>query len=305
MPCTRNVDPLALRGGVADDLGLGGLEDPDELAADDLALLLRVGDAGERVEEPLRGVDDVQRDPGRGDEVALDLLGLALAQQPVVDEHAGELVADGALHERRRDRGVDAAGQPADRAPVADLGADLLDLLLDDVDHRPGRPAAGDVEQEVAEHLLAVLGVQHLGVPLHAGEPPVEVLEGGDGGAGGGGEHVEPGRRRDDRVAVAHPDPVLAGHVGQQRAGLGDLDGGAAVLRAAGPSYLAAEARAPSPGSRSTCRTPARPAVEDGGVDAGGAGLVDRRRAAGQDDRAAGLRASISATGMVCGTISE
>ena len=64
--------------------------------------------------------------------------------------------------------------------PVADLGADLLDLLLDDVDHRPGRPAAGDVEQEVLEHLLAVLGVQHLGVPLHAGEPAVEVLEGGD-----------------------------------------------------------------------------------------------------------------------------
>ena len=47
----------------------------------------------------------------------------------------------------------------------------LLDLLVDDVDHRPGRAAAGDVVQEVLEHLLAVLGVQHLGVPLHAGEP--------------------------------------------------------------------------------------------------------------------------------------
>ena len=61
------------------------------------------------------GVDDVQVDAGRGDEVALDLLGLALAQQAVVDEDAGELVADRALHERRRDRGVDAAGEPADR----------------------------------------------------------------------------------------------------------------------------------------------------------------------------------------------
>ena len=61
------------------------------------------------------GVDHVQRDAGRGDEVALDLLGLALAQQPVVDEHAGQPVADRPLHERRRDRGVDAAGQPADR----------------------------------------------------------------------------------------------------------------------------------------------------------------------------------------------
>ncbi len=32
-------------------LTLGGLEDPDELAADDLALLLGVGDAGEEAEE--------------------------------------------------------------------------------------------------------------------------------------------------------------------------------------------------------------------------------------------------------------
>ena len=53
----------------------------------------------------------------------------------------------------------------------------LLDLLVDDVDHRPGRAAAGDVVQEVLEHLLAVLGVQHLGVPLHAGQPAVGVLE--------------------------------------------------------------------------------------------------------------------------------
>ena len=38
-----------------------------------------------------------QVDPGRGDEVGLDLLGLALAQQPVVDEDAGQPIADGAL----------------------------------------------------------------------------------------------------------------------------------------------------------------------------------------------------------------
>ena len=49
--------------------------------------------------------------PGGRDVVALDLLGLARAQQPVVDEHAGELVADGPVHQRRRHRRVDAAGQ--------------------------------------------------------------------------------------------------------------------------------------------------------------------------------------------------
>ena len=142
------------------------------------------------------GVHHVEVDAGSGHEVPLDLLGLALAQQPVVDEHAGQPVADGALHDRGGDRGVDAAGQPADRAAVADLGADRLDLLLDDVDHRPGRPAAGDLEQEVLEHLLAVLGVQHLGVPLDAGQAAVDVLERRDRRGRGRGQQREAGRRR-------------------------------------------------------------------------------------------------------------
>ena len=53
-----------------------------------------------------------------------DLLGLARPQQAVVDEDAGELVADGAVHQRRRDRAIDAAGEAADDAPVADLRPD-------------------------------------------------------------------------------------------------------------------------------------------------------------------------------------
>ena len=117
----EELDRLARR---PDDRARLGLEDADELAADRLALGLRVGDAGERVEEAVGGVGDPQLHAGGGDEVLLDLLGLALAQQPVVDEDAGELVADRPLHERRRDRGVDAAGQPADDPLVADLRAD-------------------------------------------------------------------------------------------------------------------------------------------------------------------------------------
>ena len=90
---------------------------------------------GEPGEEALRGVDVDERDPELLAEGVDDLLGLVLAQQAVVDEHAGELVADRAVDERRGGRRVDAAGEPADHAAVADLGADALDLL---VDHRAG-----------------------------------------------------------------------------------------------------------------------------------------------------------------------
>ena len=86
-----------------------------------------------------RRVHGVQLRPGGGHEVLLHLLGLARPQQAVVDEHAGQLVADRPLDQRGRDRRVDAAGQPADHPPVADLLTDRRDLLVDDVGDRPAR----------------------------------------------------------------------------------------------------------------------------------------------------------------------
>ena len=170
---------------------------------------------------------------GRGDEVALDLLGLALAEQPVVDEDAVQALADRTLHDGRGDGGVDTAGEAADGQPgLADLLADPLDLLLGDVEHRPGLAGAGDVVEEVLEHLLAVLGVEHLGVPLHAGQPAADVLEGGDRGVVGGGQDREALGRLRHRVAVGHPHLVLGGDALEEGARLGDGDGRAAVLRA-------------------------------------------------------------------------
>ena len=55
-------------------------------------------------EEAVLGVDDDEVDAGRRDEVLLDLLGLSRAKQTVVDEHAGQLVADRLLHQSRSHR---------------------------------------------------------------------------------------------------------------------------------------------------------------------------------------------------------
>ena len=64
------------------------------------------------------------RTPGGGDVVSLDLFGLPGPKQPMIDEHAGELVTDRPLHQRRGHRGVDTTGQPADHPLAADLGPD-------------------------------------------------------------------------------------------------------------------------------------------------------------------------------------
>ena len=142
--------------------------------------------------------------------------------------------------------------------------------------------------QEVLEHLLAVLGVQHLGVPLHAGEPrgrrprtPRPACPRSRRAPS------KPGGRRGDRVAVATSRRVCwRGQVGEQRAaarrprpGCGRTRGrrcgatspprpGAISLEAVAHAEDRDAGRRRAPGRRRARRR-----------------LVDRRRAAGQDDR--------------------
>ena len=71
-------------------------------------------DPGEPREKPLLRLHVHERHLEVAAEGLDHLLGLVLAQQPVVDEHAGELVADRLVHEQRRHRRVDAAREPAD-----------------------------------------------------------------------------------------------------------------------------------------------------------------------------------------------
>ena len=62
-----------------------------------------------RDEKALACVDVDERHPEVAAERLDDLGCLVLAQQPVVDEHAGELVADRLVHEKRGDGRVDTA----------------------------------------------------------------------------------------------------------------------------------------------------------------------------------------------------
>src|SRR5437868_4913060 len=85
----QELDGLAAAARVGGDVAGRALERADELAPDHLALGLRVGHAGQRAaERPGRG-HRVPPHAGGGPEVPLHLLGLTLAQQPVIDAHAG------------------------------------------------------------------------------------------------------------------------------------------------------------------------------------------------------------------------
>ena len=106
-------------------------EDLDELAADDLALLLGVRFALRLVEEALLAVERDEVDAELALEDLLDHLAFVEAHAAVVDEDADELLADGLVEKRRADGRVNAAGKREQDLLVADLLLDRLDLLLD------------------------------------------------------------------------------------------------------------------------------------------------------------------------------
>ena len=79
--------------GVGELFGLF-LEDIYEFATDDFALLFRIGDAGEFSHEAIDGVDHNELQAHVLFEGFANLFAFTLAQQTVVDEYAGELVAN-------------------------------------------------------------------------------------------------------------------------------------------------------------------------------------------------------------------
>ena len=191
-------------------------------------------------EETLLGLHVNQRDVEVAAEGLLHILALVLAHEAVVDEDAGELVADGLVGEEGGYRRVHPAGKPAHHLLVAHLAADALHGLLDDGSRRPGRGNAADLVQEILQDVLAVDGVAHLRMELHAVQTGPPVLHGGHGHAGTLRRGAEAGRHFHHRVAVAHPAGHLCGQVEEQRARLADSDGRTPVLRQISTRHLAA-----------------------------------------------------------------
>ena len=262
------------------------LEGANELLADDLALLLRLAHALERGEEVLGSIHGDELDAGGLDEVMLDLLGLALTQQTVVHEHAGQLVADGLVHQRGGDGGVDAAGQAADHLCVADLFTDLRHLIIDDAGSVPIGTKAGAFMQEGFDELLAHRRVLDLRMPLHAVQFACRILHGGHRCAFGVRKHFEAFRGLFHGDAMAHPCVLLGGGACEQAFCVIDYGIGLAVFA----QSCLVDVTAELVGHHLEAVADAKhrnAGIEHLRVDGGGAGLEYGSRATGQDD---GLR---------------
>ena len=192
------------------------LEDADELLADALPLLLGILDPREPREKAILRVHVDERNVEVPAERLDHLLSFVLTQETVVDEHAGQLIADGLVHEQRRDGRVDAAGEGAQHALGADLGPNALSLLLDDCGRRPRRRRPGSVVKEVLQDVLPVRRVHDFGMELHAVEGARGRLERGDRRRRRARDHNRVRGWRDDGIAMGHPNRLLARRVVEQ-----------------------------------------------------------------------------------------
>ena len=222
--------PLSPRKGFAATIARGPLKHLDERAPDDLAFAFRVGDSSQLAEKNVCGILVMQLDVEVLAEHALHAFGFALAQQTVVDKHAGELIADGFVNQRRRDAGIHTARQPENHAVFPDFSPDLLDRAVNERTHRPVPSAPADAVNEVGDDLLAVRCVMHFGMKLDAVQLARFV---GDGGVGrvitapDAGETI--GQQR-HLIAVTHPDLLEPVHAREQPRFTCDFEFGVTVF---------------------------------------------------------------------------
>ncbi len=148
----------------------------DELPADDLSLSLRVRhipQAGKKLFCPIKysKIEMQLRCEG-----LCYLITFTGSQDAIIDEDAGELITDRPVRQRRRNRGIHAAAQRTDDSLLADLFTDLPNRGLDIGLHGPGRFAAANSVDEVAENFRSFRRVRHFWMELQAIDPALGIV---------------------------------------------------------------------------------------------------------------------------------
>ena len=98
------------------------------------------------------------------------------------------------MDQSRRNRRINSAGKTENDPVAADLTADPVNGILDDLARGPLPGAAADLADKRIDQHLAARGMIHLGMKLDAVEIPVDILDRTDRGIGCSGNRLETGR---------------------------------------------------------------------------------------------------------------
>ena len=251
----------------------------DEGLADPAPLLLGLGHTGKDIEKPRFGGHHVQIAAEVGGEL-LDHRGrLTLSQQAVVDQDAGELIADRPAEQGCHHGGVHATGETTDHPVAAHSLPQRVDHRGGEVVEPPGTRAAAGGLEEVGEDLPAGRRVGDLGMELKPEHRQAPVPDGRQRAGGRAGQRQEFVAQTVHLVAMAHPDLGVIRHVGQQQVVVEHFASGPAVFAGLRPADLPSQGLAgqlhPVADAEHGDAQP-----EDVRIALRGGGFVDARRAA-------------------------
>ena len=95
-------------------------------------------------------------------------LRLAFAHEALIDEHAGELVANRLVQQKGEGGGINASRESQQHPLIADLGAHISHRFVNESCCGPIGLTTTNVVNEIAQHCHAAGGVHHLRMELHA-----------------------------------------------------------------------------------------------------------------------------------------
>ena len=181
-----------------------GVEYFDEIAADNLPFLFRVGHAGQVGEEFIAGpyADYVQSHRLVGFQHRFEFV---FAKQAHIDEDADQLIAYRFVQQFGRHRRIDAAGESQQYLVAFDLVAQFADGRFDERVGRPLLAAAADIHDEMFQQLFAFGRMVHFRVKLDAPGLFAFDLEGGDRNGVRAGDDAVVFRNLHDRISMRHP----------------------------------------------------------------------------------------------------
>ena len=174
--------------------------------------------------------------------------------------------------------------EPTSRAWASTRARISRDRRLDEVGGGPGRPSAGDPDDEVAQDVPPVRGMGDLGVELDPVQAAVRIDEPGERGGVGLGGRMEALGKPGDRVAVAHPDGLVPVEPGGQAVLDGEGDRRRTVLALGRGEHVAAQLVGHEMGAVADPED-RDPAVPDRPIGTWGVDVVDGARPAREDDR--------------------
>ena len=143
------------------------LEYADELFANDLPFLLRLGDALQSAEETLFRIDPDQMDTKLLSKGVFNKISLVLSEQSMIHKHTGQIVADCSMQKHRGNGGIDAAGKRQENLFACKRCLILSYRGFNKAIHFPIRIASADPKKKIPDNLLAVCGVGNLRMKLY------------------------------------------------------------------------------------------------------------------------------------------